>query len=233
KTPIVKSSLQITSSRRCASEKKSNNQLDKIKRRPRFEICEDSKKRIEYETNDVVNTETEVVNVLEYSESYKTPKVPRTTTRSVKTTVTKSKSRIKKLQFINIDLTDSCGNLRQQLPATVIIRRKIWKQKNLNTNELIAQMQNLEIKSHKKSTKTTAETKTRSDSPLETPTPRTRRGRDKSPTDEPTDLLLLPSSTRTRRQRKLNTDLNTEGKLSFTSATPVSSTTSSRKRQKN
>ncbi|TMW43541.1 hypothetical protein DOY81_011378 [Sarcophaga bullata] len=107
KTPIVKSSLQITSSRRCASEKKPNNQLDKIKRRPKFEICEDSKKRIEYETNDVVNTETEVVNVLEYSESYKTPKVPRTTTRSVKTTVTKSKSRIKKLQFINIDLTDS------------------------------------------------------------------------------------------------------------------------------
>ena len=258
KTPIVKSSLQITSTRRCVSEKKSNIQFDKIKRKPKFEICEDSTQRIdltEYETKTVVNTESEGLNALEYSESYKTPKVARTTTRSVKTTTTKSTTRIKKLQFINIDLTDSSESSPTTTPPLSLSAENLETKENLNTNELITQMQNLEIKSHKKSTKTTTEVKTRSvrapktplmkklsapvivlqDSSLETPTPRPRRGRDKSPIDGATDsnFLPLPSSTRTRRQRKLNTDSNTEENQCFTLATPVSSTTSNRKRQKN
>lgn len=253
---VFKSSLQIPSSSRNASVKKSKVELDKNKRIPKFEICEDSKQSIKIvddEIKNVVNIEAESttgLKTLESSETYKTPKVDRVTSRSVKTTIKKSISKNKKSQIINIDLTDSPDSSTSSTPTLSSSSENIETKENQNTNELIAQMQNLEIKSHKKVTRTTAGTKTKNvrkqktplskklsapvivlqDSSLETPIQtRTHRGRDKSPYERPIDPndLLLPSSTRSRKQRNLNQDAIMAEKLS--SATPVSV----RKRQKN
>ncbi|KAM7341680.1 three rows [Cochliomyia hominivorax] len=149
-----------------------DSKMAKSKPKTKFEICEDSIEIIEI-IEDVVNNGLPLKTSLEDEKAIKRtktpdendqlPKTPKTIKKSSKATTRIKAKRPELIQQyqIDIDLTDSLLNspTKSGTSSTSSLENLETKE-NLNANELVQQMQNLEIKSCKK-TKTLAEAETK------------------------------------------------------------------------
>lgn len=180
----------------------SSSSLDiKLKQKPlhKFEICEDSTEIVKVVENIakdaiVVDNSAKSIkrtkNLEENEQQRKTPKVIRNTSKSSKTTVTKSSTKIKNTEIIpkyhiDIDLTDTPESSPKKSSTSSSLENLDAKE-NLNTNEIVAQMQNLEIKVVKRTKPSIATT------PTENETKPTRsRGRKPNLVKESTGPVVI------------------------------------------
>ncbi|KAI8117498.1 hypothetical protein FF38_13333 [Lucilia cuprina] len=178
KKPKTQTGASISSS----SSSSSTSSLDSKITKPKFEICEDSIEIVEVTDTiaPVINSEEAVKTIkrtksLEEPEQlHKTPKVTRTTAKTTKTTTaSKREAKIKRPELvppqyhIDIDLTDTPKTSPQKISTSTSSLENLDAKENLNTNDLIAQMENLEIKSTKR-------TKASTENEIQTKTTRSR-----------------------------------------------------------
>ncbi|XP_046810107.1 protein three rows [Lucilia cuprina] len=175
KKPKTQTGASISSS----SSSSSTSSLDSKTTKPKFEICEDSIEIVET-IAPVINSE-EAVKTIKRTKSpeepellHKTPKVTRTTAKATKTTTaSKREAKIKRPELvppqyhIDIDLTDTPKTSPQKISTSTSSLENLDAKENLNTNDLIAQMENLEIKSTKR-------TKASRENEIQTKTTRSR-----------------------------------------------------------
>lgn len=225
------SSSTNSSSSICSLDQK----IIKPKPKLKFDICEDSLEIVEIIDDIVSNEEVKKKSYTspeegkstkrtkppeENEQLCKTPKTVKKTTKTSKTTTTsKSTQKIKRPELkpqyqIDIDLTDSPITSPSKSASTSSSLENLETKENLNTNELVEQMQNLNIKSTKKPTKSS----TKSNTTEEEVKSVKRRGRKPnlvkeqaiivledspcSPKSTSTELIETGKSTRTRTTTK-------------------------------